>query len=186
MRSIADVPWSAESPDPRRYNKEQDIAMFGENGADRRSLRRLVLRRVPAPMIEQHCRKRPVASGVPKQCAQFERPALYHDRFRPTGHMVLGPCRERKGHGEREQEHESLRHQILQVCNGLRDRDKPRQGVVASTLELHRRASSIGRNFMTALPEKRDDEEGNTYQRGVPEKKRTQQSISGSCSEQIT
>ena len=30
-----------------------------------------------------------------------------------------GPRRERGGYGEREQEQESLRHQILQVCNGL-------------------------------------------------------------------
>jgi len=117
-------------PGPAPVYKEQDIAMFGENGADRRSLRGLVLRRVPAPMIEQHCRKRPVASGVPKQCVQFERPALYHDRFRPTGHMVLGPRRERGGYGEREQEHESLRHQILQVCSGLTKISKPRQGAV--------------------------------------------------------
>ena len=42
------------------------------------------------------------------------------------------------------------------------------------------------RNFMTTLPEKRDDEQGNTYQRGVPENKRTQQSISGRRSEQIS
>jgi hypothetical protein len=39
---------------------------------------------------------------------------------------------------------------------------------------------------MTTLSEKRDDEEGNTYQRGVPENKRTQQSISGRRSEQIS
>ena len=44
----------------------------------------------------------------------------------------------------------------------------------------------VRRNFMTTLPEKRNDEEGNTYQRGVPENKRTQQSISGRRSEQIS
>ena len=36
---------------------------------------------------------------------------------------------------------------------------------------------------MTTLPEKRDDKEGNTYQRGLPENKRTQQSISVARSE---
>jgi hypothetical protein len=44
----------------------------------------------------------------------------------------------------------------------------------------------VRRNFMTTLPQKRDDEEGNTYQRGVPEDKRTQQSIPGRRSEQIS
>jgi hypothetical protein len=44
----------------------------------------------------------------------------------------------------------------------------------------------VRHNFITTLPEKRDDEEGNTYQRGVPENKRTQQSISGRRSEQIS
>jgi hypothetical protein len=39
---------------------------------------------------------------------------------------------------------------------------------------------------MTTLLEKRDDEEGNTYQRGVPEKNRTQQTVSGRRSEQIS
>jgi len=73
------------------------------------------------------------------------------------------------------------------------------QGIVATVLDLFRNGTSllakvfglgfidlVRRNFMATLPEKRDDEEGNTYQRGVPENKRTQQSISGRRSEQIS